>query len=156
MYVHIYKAYSSMRETWAGEYQKTDAFPIYASFSTTNPQVCLYTILPSPIVYGVWHTRGWSEGSRILLNSRAIVVQACGQCGWGGGNKRGLIRAHKPRSKAISCKRQPAGARSLDGHLRPLYGAPCIYIYIYIYIWVCVCIYVCMYVCMYVYTYIQG
>jgi len=34
------------------------------------------------MLYGI--LRG-SEGGRILRNSRAIVVQWCEQCGWGGG-----------------------------------------------------------------------
>jgi len=29
-------------------------------------QVSLYTMLPSPILYGVWHTKGGSVGGRIL------------------------------------------------------------------------------------------
>jgi len=35
----------------------------------------LYTILPSPILYGVWHKQGGSVGGRILRNGRAIVLQ---------------------------------------------------------------------------------
>jgi len=35
----------------------------------------LYTILSSPIVYGVWDTKGGSVGGRILRNGRAIVIQ---------------------------------------------------------------------------------
>jgi len=38
-------------------------------------QVGFYTRLPSPIVYGVWHTQGGSVGGRILRNERAIVLQ---------------------------------------------------------------------------------
>ena len=37
--------------------------------------VGLYTILPSPIVYGVWHKRGGSVAGRILRDGRAIVLQ---------------------------------------------------------------------------------
>ena len=37
--------------------------------------VCLYTRLPSPILYGVWHKKGGSVGGRILRNARAIVLQ---------------------------------------------------------------------------------
>jgi len=40
----------------------------------------LYTILPLPILYGVWHTHGWSGGGRILCISRATVLQQCEQC----------------------------------------------------------------------------
>ena len=43
--------------------------------ATGNQSVDLYTILPSPILYGVWHTRGGSVRGRILRNSRAIVLQ---------------------------------------------------------------------------------
>jgi len=44
---------------------------------TALTQVCigLYTILPSPILYGVWHKKGRSVGGRILRNGRAIVLQ---------------------------------------------------------------------------------
>ena len=35
----------------------------------------LQTILPSPIVYGVCHTKGGSVGGCISRNSRAVVVQ---------------------------------------------------------------------------------
>ena len=35
----------------------------------------LYTILPSPILYGVRHTKGGSARGRILRNGRAIVLQ---------------------------------------------------------------------------------
>jgi len=37
--------------------------------------VGLYTILPSLIWHGVWHTKGGSLGRRILRNGRAIVFQ---------------------------------------------------------------------------------
>jgi len=37
--------------------------------------VDLYTILPSPILYGVWQTKGGSVGGRMLRNGRAIVLQ---------------------------------------------------------------------------------
>jgi len=46
------------------------------------------TILPSSILYGVWHTKGGSVAGRILRNGRAIVPQYGRRCGWGGGNKR--------------------------------------------------------------------
>ena len=35
----------------------------------------LYTLLQSPILHGVWHTKGRSGGGRILRDSRAIVLQ---------------------------------------------------------------------------------
>jgi len=50
-------------------------------------RVGLYTILLLPILDGVWHTNGRSRGGRMLRDSRAIVVQKCGQCGWGGAIK---------------------------------------------------------------------
>jgi len=37
--------------------------------------VGLYTILPSPILYGVQHKRGRSVGGRILRNGRAFVLE---------------------------------------------------------------------------------
>jgi len=40
--------------------------------SSCGLQVGLYTILPSPILYGVWHKGGGSVGGRILRNGRAI------------------------------------------------------------------------------------
>jgi len=48
----------------------------------------LYTILPWSLLYGVRHTQEGSEAGRILRNGRAIVVQLCGQCGWGAGQER--------------------------------------------------------------------
>jgi len=41
----------------------------------TAPLFGLYTILPSPIVYGVWHKHGGSVKGGILRNGRAIVLQ---------------------------------------------------------------------------------
>ena len=38
-------------------------------------QLGLYTILPSPILYGSRHTNGGSVRGRILPNGRAIVLQ---------------------------------------------------------------------------------
>jgi len=34
-----------------------------------------YTILPSPILFGVWHKKEGSVGGRILRNVRAMVLQ---------------------------------------------------------------------------------
>jgi len=61
----------------------------------------LYTILPLPISYCVWHTQGGSGGDRILPSSRAIVLQQCGQCRRAGRTKGRLIRG-----TTISCKGQ--------------------------------------------------
>ena len=60
----------------------------YPTRPGVNPSLCergaclregwtlgLYTILPLPILYGVWHTTGGSVGSRISRNGRAIVLQ---------------------------------------------------------------------------------
>jgi len=47
----------------------------------------LYRILPIPIVYGVWYATEGLGGDRILRNRRAIVMQQCGQCRWGGAEK---------------------------------------------------------------------
>ena len=38
-------------------------------------EVGLYTILPPPIVYGVWHEKGGSVGGRILRDGHAIVLR---------------------------------------------------------------------------------
>ena len=40
----------------------------------TRPSVGLYTILSSPVLYGVCHTNGASVAGRILRNGRAIVL----------------------------------------------------------------------------------
>jgi len=55
----------------------------------------LYTILPSPILYGVWHNKEGSVGGRILRNSRVIVMQQGRLCRWGGGNKRMIDSRNK-------------------------------------------------------------
>jgi len=47
---------------------------------------------------------GGRQGSRLLSNDRAIVFHQGGQCGWAGGMKGWLIRAHQPRRKRIYCK----------------------------------------------------
>jgi len=49
--------------------------------------VGLYTILPSPILYGVWHLKGGLVGGRIFRNDRAIVLQKGRLCRWGRGIK---------------------------------------------------------------------
>jgi len=48
----------------------------------------LYTILPSPIWYGIWHTKGVSVRGRILRNRRAIVLQYGRLYTGGGGGKK--------------------------------------------------------------------
>jgi len=40
----------------------------------------LYTIFLLPKMQGVWHIQKEVEGGHILPNSRAIVLQQCGQC----------------------------------------------------------------------------
>jgi len=40
----------------------------------------LNTIVPFPIVYGVWRIKRRSREGRILSNTRATVFQWCGQC----------------------------------------------------------------------------
>jgi len=42
----------------------------------------LYTILPLPILYGVWHTQGRVVVGRVLCNGRATALQLCGRCTW--------------------------------------------------------------------------
>jgi len=85
----------------------------------------LHTILSLPILYGVWHTKGRSRGGRILPNSRAIVLQQCGQCRRAGRKKGRLTRAQTTGSKTLPCEVQ-ISARTLVGILRILhvrYGA---------------------------------
>ena len=41
-------------------------------------QIGLYTILLSPILYGVWHTQGRSGGGRVLCDSCSSVGNAGG------------------------------------------------------------------------------
>jgi len=41
-------------------------------------ELSLYSILPIPLVYGVWHTKGGLGGGRILRNRQAIVLQKRG------------------------------------------------------------------------------
>jgi len=50
--------------------------------------------------------KGGQGGGRILPNSRAVVLQQCGQCRWAGGVNGWLICVQQPRSKRISCKGQ--------------------------------------------------
>ena len=40
----------------------------------TFSELGVYTILPSSILYGVWHRHGGSVAGRILRNGRAIVL----------------------------------------------------------------------------------
>jgi len=57
-------------------------------------------------LHGVWHIKGWSRGSRILSNSRAIVLQQCGQCRRDERMKGRLIGAGTITSERLSCKGQ--------------------------------------------------
>jgi len=57
-------------------------------------------------MYGKHKGQGGSEGERIFPNSRAIVLQQCGQCKRAGGMKEQLIRGQTTKSKRISCKGQ--------------------------------------------------
>jgi len=57
---------------------------IYSAADLGEKRVGLYTILPLPMLYGVWHTQGGSGGGRILRSSRAIVLQSCEPCRWRG------------------------------------------------------------------------
>ena len=38
-------------------------------------RIGLYMMLPVPILFSVWHTKGWSGRGRSLRNGRAIVLQ---------------------------------------------------------------------------------
>jgi len=44
----------------------------------------LYTMLPLPILYGVWHAHGGSGEGRTLRSSRVMLLQQCGHYRWGG------------------------------------------------------------------------
>jgi len=57
-------------------------------FMLNREQVGRYMILVLPMLYGVWHTKGRYRGVRILPNSRAIVLQQCGQSRRDGENER--------------------------------------------------------------------
>jgi len=49
-----------------------------------DARVGIHTILPLPILYGAWHTKGGSVGGRILRNGRATVLQSGRRCKWVG------------------------------------------------------------------------
>jgi len=68
--------------------------------------------LPLPILYGVWHTRGMGGGGRTLCNSRALVLQPCGQCRWPGAVNGCLIRAQNPQTKEYLVKANVCGGLS--------------------------------------------
>jgi len=70
--------------THAHTYHTHAPFPLRKTRSRQRHGDGLYTILPSPIVYGIWHTKGGSVGGRILRNRRAIVLQQDGLYKWGG------------------------------------------------------------------------
>ena len=55
----------------------------------------LYTILPLPILHGVWHIQGESGGGRILRISLAMVLQECGHCRWSGNTRMINSRSQK-------------------------------------------------------------
>ena len=76
-----------------------------------------YTILLLPILYGVWNSKGGSMRRGELPNSRAVVLQQCGQCRWAGEIKRWLIRAQQPRSKRYIVKAKPPSAPPADCRL---------------------------------------
>jgi len=76
--------------------------PVYKWITT-----CLYTILPFPILYGLYCNKGWSGGETVLRNSVGD-----GGGGGGGPKQRGylgiivLILVRRPGAKGISCKGQ--------------------------------------------------
>jgi len=64
------------------------------------------------MVYGIQKRgQGGGGGGRMVFNSRAIVLQRCGQCSWVGGMKGRLICAQTNRRKRRSCKRQRGAER---------------------------------------------
>jgi len=87
------------------------------------PHLGLYTILLLRILYGVWHIRRRSRWGRRVPNSRAIVLQQCGQCRQAGRMKGRLTSAQTTRSKTISCNGQasPIVARGLPARARSWY-----------------------------------
>jgi len=66
----------------------------------------LHDIVITNIVWCTAYIRGGWERGRILLDSRAIVLQQCGQCKRAERMKRRLIRARTTRSKTLYCKGQ--------------------------------------------------
>jgi len=56
-------------------YQTTDIQLFYSLLLDGGQRVGLHTILPSQILYGVWHKKGVLVGGRIPRNGRAIVLQ---------------------------------------------------------------------------------
>jgi len=58
---------------------------------------------------------GGRKGSRILSNSRAVVLHQGGQCRRAGRMKGQLICAQQPRMKRISCKGQAVTSVWCDG-----------------------------------------
>jgi len=67
----------------------------------------LHNIAIANLVWCMAYTKG-SVGGRIFPNSRAIVLQQCGQCRRAGRMQERLIRAQTTKSKTISCKGQLA------------------------------------------------
>jgi len=67
----------------------------------------LHTIMPMPILHGVWHAQGGSGGIVFLRIRFAIVLQSCEQCRWKGGIKGGLTSARKLWSERMSCEVTP-------------------------------------------------
>ena len=68
-------------------------------------------------------------GGRILPNSRAIVLQQCGQCRRAGRRKGRLIRAQTTNSKRLSCKGQHAQALPLNLALDSVFRQPGVYLH---------------------------
>jgi len=64
----------------------------------------LYTILPSPILYGVWHSKEGSVGGRVLRNGRAIVLHQGMLCRWGVSMKGRLPPTIRLYRATTSCK----------------------------------------------------
>ena len=76
------------------------------------------------------------RGGRILLNSRAVILQQCGQCRRIGRMEGRLIREETTRSKRISCKGQDVPVEALLRLARSPVLASAGYI----------CIFICVYV----------
>jgi len=59
---------------------------------------CLYTILSSPILYGLWHNQGGLGGGHVLRKTRAIAIAVVWVMPMGGGNK-GVIHSCTHKNK---------------------------------------------------------
>jgi len=69
---------------------------MHSHYKEAEAELGLHTILPSSMLYDVWHGKGGSVGGRILSNGRAIVLQKSMLCRWRGAIKRIIDSRNKP------------------------------------------------------------